>query len=302
MRRAIPAGVLLLLTSFASVVPPGRALADDGREAGAKTVRDILWIWGNPEMAKGNDADHTLATFAQASPARRAELLRVPNIVMAGSGVPNDQQLALKQTETIKHAPGIVWEILPDGDADYRDKFEYVRRAEQVKELNAKYPQVEAVLLDDMTSVAISKGFKPEHIRGLRTQLAKDRKPIPIWGVVYTMNFGIKNIADYVNELNTINLWTWHAKDLVNLEENVAHCERTFPGKPIVLGLYLRDYGAASRMPRDLHEKQCATALKLAKAGRIAGIVFLTIDNDPEILAWTADWIARVGHEPLGAK
>ena len=38
-----------------------------------QVVRDLLWGWGNPEM--GKPGQHALATFASASPTRRAELL-----------------------------------------------------------------------------------------------------------------------------------------------------------------------------------------------------------------------------------
>src|SRR3972149_4228030 len=94
------------------------------------------------------------------------------------------------------------------------------------------------------------------------------------------MSLGREGINDYIKELDGIHLWTWHAKDVVDLEENVAHCERLFPKKPIVLGLYLYDYGDGRRIPLDLLEQQCATAARLAEAGRIEGIVFLTITND----------------------
>ena len=116
------------------------------------------------------------------------------------------------------------------------------------------------------------------------------------------MNFDRPEIDDYIKELDGIQLWTWHATNLVNLEENVAHCERKYPGKPIVLGLYLYNYGidVGRPMARDLLKHQCEVALKLAHAGRIEGIVFLTINDDPGAVQWTADWIARVGDQKLG--
>ncbi len=88
----------------------------------------------------------------------------------------------------------------------------------------------------------------------------------------------------------------------MELEKNVARCERLFPGKAIVLGLYLYDYGGGRRMPLDLLGRQCEAALKLAHAGRIQGMVFLTITDDPEAVSWTAGWIKRVGDQELGAR
>ena len=155
-------------------------------------------------------------------------------------------------------------------------------------------------MLDDMSSVGIDHGFKPEHIRQVRQLLSGEFARVQLWGVVYTMNLDRENINDYIEELDVINLWTWHAKDVVDIEKNLTHCERLFPEKPIILGLYLYDYGDGRRISPELLQEQCATALKLAHARRIEGIVLLTINNDPEAVAWTANWVERVGNQTIG--
>ncbi len=267
-----------------------------------RTVRDLMWVWGNPEMAK--QGPHTTATFAKAGCAERARLLDVPNIVVAGHGVPTGNEQADAIAREVAVAPRQVWEIGPDGglDGDGNRPFVYTKRLAQVRRLVDRYPQFEGVLIDDMSTLAIDKGFKPEHIRDIRQALDGKYAAVKVWGVLYTMNFNRPEIDKYIEELDGIQLWTWHAKDLVNLEENVAHCERKYPGKPIVLGLYLYNYGidTGRPMPRKLLEQQCETALRLAHAGRVQGIVFLTINDDPEAVQWTADWIKRVGDQKLG--
>ena len=115
------------------------------------------------------------------------------------------------------------------------------------------------------------------------------------------MTLDRENIRDYIDELDVINLWTWHANDIVDIEANVARCETLFPGKPIVAGLYLYDYGDGRRIPLDLLEMQCETALRLVHAGRIEGIEFTTINNDDAAVAWTANWLRRVGDQVIGS-
>jgi len=264
-----------------------------------KLVSDILWVWGNPGMTE--PGSHTLATFAEASPAQRADMLGVPNVIMAGAGLPHEHDRAMRLTDEIKDSPEIVWEILPDGQKDQQPPFVFNRRVSDLVPIVEKHPQVIAILLDDMTSLAASRGFRPEHIRDLRSLISAEELLLKIWGVLYTMNFSEDVTDDLVQELDVINLWTWHGKDLVDLEKNVAECERRYPDKPIMLGIYLYDYGEGRLMPRDLHKQQCEIALKLAHAGRIEGIVFLTINNDPETLEWTAEWIQRVGNQKLGS-
>ena len=260
-------------------------------------VRDILWVWGNPEM--GEEGSHTLATFAQAGPAERARLLDVPNVVMAGLGLPRDDQEARALMKQVADSPRVVWEISTD-DPNGGPPFVHDETIARVRRLAHEYPRIEGVLLDDMSTVKIDRGFKPEHIRQIRQLLSGDHGRIKVWGVLYTMSLDREGIHDYLKELDIINLWTWHARDIVDIEKNVAECERLFPDKPIVLGLYLYDYGDGRRMPLDLLEEQCSTALELAHAGRIKGIVLLTINNDPEALTWAAEWIKRVGRQELG--
>jgi hypothetical protein len=294
----LPVTLAIAFTIGGPIGSAQAAAAHGGEPARPKTIRDLLWVWGNPEMAK--PGQHTTATFAEASPARRAQLLGVPNVVLAGNGVPNDDQEADRQTQEVAAHPRLIWEISADGSGEGRP-FVYQQRMAQVRRLVDRYPQIEGVLLDDMSTVGIDHGFKPEHIRQIRALLPDKSRAVKLCGVVYTMSLDRPGINDYVKELDVIQLWTWHARDIVDLEKNVAHCEREFPCKPIVLGLYLYDYGEGRRMPLDLLRQQCDTALKLAHEGRIQGIVFLTIKNDPEAVAWTANWIKQVAKQRIGS-
>lgn len=263
-----------------------------------RTVRELMWVWGNPEMAE--PGPHTLDTFAQATSPQRARLLGTSNIVMAGTGLPDDQTKARQLTDRVKTFSRLVWETTPDGEG-IGPPFVYKKRMTQIRELARQYPQLEGVLLDDMTTGKMNRGFKAEHVRHIRQELGPLHEQIKIWGVAYTMSLEREGVNELLEEVDVINLWQWHANRLPNLEKHVSHCEKRFPDKPIILGLYLYDYGNGRKIPLDLLELQCATALKLAHEGRIEGIVFLTIKNDRAAVSWTADWIAQVGDQVLGA-
>lgn len=181
-----------------------------------KTIHDLLWVWGNPEMTK--PGDHTVATFAEASPVQRAQLLGVPNILMAGHGLPNDNADSERLTRTVARASRLVWEIGADETSAEPRGFAYERRIAQARRLAQKYPQLEGVLLDDLSSLGIDCGFKPEHIRHVRELLGDTHDRVKVWGVIYTMNLDRGNITDYFRELDVINLWIWHAKDIPMLE------------------------------------------------------------------------------------
>ncbi|MBX7258683.1 MAG: DUF1080 domain-containing protein, partial [Candidatus Hydrogenedentes bacterium] len=257
-----------------------------------------FWAWGNPEMEQ--PGTHTSASFAQAGPMERARILGAPNVIMAGNGLPDTDDAAAKDMAGIAQAQRIMWEISPDKDA--ATPFSYAQRIARVKRLAAADSRIEGVLLDDMSTVARSAGLKPEHIRAIREQLGSDNARIRIWGVVYTMSLRDAQLADYVRELDVINLWTWHARDLPALAENVAYCHAQWPDKPIVVGLYLHDYGDGRSIPNDLLSQQNETALKLMREKSVQGIVYLTIDNEPEAVSKTADWIRQQTGQPASER
>jgi len=268
------------------------AIAGESQPAPLRLL-DLLWVWANPEMEQ--PGPHTAASFARAGSTERARLLGVPNIALAGTGVPNDESKAGSLTAAAAPAPRLVWETTPDGEG-IGPPFVYTKRMQQIRGLAQKYPQIEAILLDDMSTGKIDRGFRAAHVRHIREQLAGTK--IKIWGVVYTMSLGT-HLAECIAEVDVINLWSWHARDTVGLERHVSRLENDFPNKPILLGVYLYDYGGKRRMPLYLLEKQCELARKLAHAGRVAGIVFLTIHDDPEAIDWVAGWVKRIGNEEI---
>lgn len=261
-----------------------------------ESFHKTLWAWGNPEMTQ--PGAHTTASFAQAGPMERARILGVPNVIMAGLGLPDSDEAAEARMMEISDAQRVIWEIAPRKE-NGETSFDYSETIARVKRLAARHPKVEGVLLDDMSTIAIDAGLRPEHIRAIRDQLGPDNDRVRIWGVVYTMNLHAPELAAYVRELDVINLWTWHARDLPQLEENVAYCAAQWPDKPVVLGLYLHDYGEGRTIPDDLLEHQNNAALALAQDKRISGIVCLTIDNEPETVFQMAQWIrAQTGQAP----
>ncbi|MCC6156215.1 MAG: DUF1080 domain-containing protein, partial [Candidatus Hydrogenedentes bacterium] len=94
------------------------------------------------------------------------------------------------------------------------------------------------------------------------------------------------------------NLWTWHARDLPQLADNVAYCAVQWPDKPIVVGLYLHDYGDGRAMPADLLQQSNETAFSLLRDKQVSGVVYLTIDNEPDAVLRTSQWLAEQNGQP----
>jgi len=262
-----------------------------------ETIRDLMWVWATPSHTK--EGEHTLATWAEANAVQKMQLFNLQNVMMCGAGLPDNDEEAIQLTESALSANRMVWEIAGD-DGLHKPPFSYKKTAARVRRMYDKYPKIEAVLLDDMTSLSVNAGFEAKHIHAIRDELPDSYLDVKIWGVVYTMNMRQPKVDKIIEALDVVNLWVWNGRDLADLEEHVAFIEDLEPEKPIVVGLYLHNYGEGKNMTLELHEHQCTTALRLAHEGRIEGMVFLTITNNEEITRWTADWIAEVGDQQIG--
>jgi hypothetical protein len=263
----------------------------EGREAARSTLRDKIWLWGTRE-SRGH-ASNGLAAYAEAHAAARAQTMGLRNIVIAGGKVLEPEEACALARESAQLGGRLVYEVCPGEMTGRASDYEKDARAAHAAAVQA--PSVEAVLLDDLTSQQVAgRGMPVAELAKLCDQLRARPRPLKVWGVVYTMNLDHPGLSEYLKHLDVVNLWTWRAADLRDLEANLARCEALAPEKPIVLGLYMYDYGQGRPMPLDLMERQCEASLRWLKEGRIEGMVFLSITNEPTALEWTRGWIARI--------
>jgi len=259
---------------------------------GGGDLRDKMWVWGTRETR--GDAQVGLAAWAEASPAARARLLGLRNVIIAGGEVLQPAQAVALARECTVLGGQVAYEVCP-GEMTGRAQ-DYDRDAKAAHAAAAEAPSLGALLLDDLTSQQVAgRGMAVTELAELCRSLRAGPRPLQVWGVVYTMNLDHPGLEHYLAQLDAINLWTWRAQDVLDLEANFDRCAVLAPGKPIVLGLYMYDYGENRPMPLHLMERQCEAGLKWLKQGRIAGMVFLSITSEPKALEWTRAWIAQVG-------
>ena len=97
--------------------------------------------------------------------------------------------------------------------------------------------------------------------------------------------------------------WTWRAAELSGLEANFRRLKQLLPGKRVLLGCYMWNFGAPNGpMPLAQLARQCDLGLRWLQAGEIEGLIFLgtnICDLDLEAVEWTRRWIATHGDKPL---
>ena len=157
--------------------------------------------------------------------------------------------------------------------------------AEKLSRLSLKYPNIRGGMMDDMTSASPTiTPEKIEQVSSVSRNLKKHNPALELFGVVYCHELEKKDFSGILPYLDGVNLWHWYQEELLELENNVELCRANFPGKKILMGLFLHDYGTsdAGTLP-ELLLHQLKGARKLLAEDKIQGLVIL---GDREILKW----------------
>lgn len=166
--------------------------------------------------------------------------------------------------------------------------------AERVSRLSRHYPNVTGALFDDMKGLMEREGMDGEAVAAMGFALRMYNAALRLWAVVYSHELEDPIWEKCRAHVEVANLWVWNHLDLVNLDEYIDRTRALFPGKPIVLGCYLRDYPSHAPMPMESLQPQWTTLVKALGDGRVDGYAILgtvLIDGQQRQAAWLRDFI-----------
>ena len=292
---------------------PGKAGASGSPAGERSTVRDRLWIWGQP--AGSLDNEHNLPGSSRMSAAEGAYYLDVPNVVMSSfpsteafckaAPMPPDRMYLV----SFRPLKRVVWSIGNFG-TDKRVRRAFVGRstARDVKtvwELAAHFPNIVGAHLDiffrDSLGGRRTSALALEDLDYVRNELGLAKPRLDFWAALYRRDLDY-NPSPYLAKVDVITYWTPRATDLERLEEGFSGLERAAPGKKKLLGCGMWDFDEGKPLPVPLMEKQCRLGLDWLRKGRIEGIVFRAsplCDMNIDAVEWTRAWIRKVRNEKI---
>jgi hypothetical protein len=259
-------------------------------------VRDRLWLWGH--AAGAHNADWNLPRPSRITPLEAACYLGIPNLLMVRYGdtpvMPYDQ-LALP----LRALRRVVWSLTgAEGTGSEAERA-------HVLDLATRMPNLTGCVLDDFINWDTGQ---PElslaELDAINARLQLSERRLDLQMVLYTHQLTAPafEFAPYLARCNQLSLWTWHARDLPQLEASLARLEALAPQHDIFIGCYVWDLGPRAPMPLAPFQAQCEQALGWLRAGRIAGLIVLPscmCDLELETVEWLRGWIAAVGDEAL---
>lgn len=271
--------------------------------AAPRTVRDAMWVWAHPKGSYDNAWG--LPGNSPMTPVEGAKWLGVPNIIFVhyeGNPKPPLAGVAAEFQAVGK----MMWSVTGAGGGTSA-----VER-DEVLALAAKMPNIAGIFLDDFFHFTRGDGKKTaageapasltvEELRRLRDRLTIDGRRLDLGVTLYTNQLD-ERMKPHLDLCDVVSLWTWEAAELARLEENFATLQTMMPGKRVLLGLYMWDFGKKKAMPMDMMKKQCDLAMKWLRQGRIEGMIFLATNNcglKIEAVDWARAWIAEVGDQTV---
>lgn len=154
----------------------------------------------------------------------------------------------------------------------------YAETARRVSALSRTRPNIVGGLIDDYLDFhGPSAQMTPEETRAVYEALKSENDALRLTVVRYTWQ-DQADLLPYLPYLDAINLWVWVGNTYDWQVRMSAELERIIrlTGKPILLGLFLHDYGGTGGpMPMDVLEAQFQKAVAFARNGLIEGFVIL---------------------------
>lgn len=168
--------------------------------------------------------------------------------------------------------------------------------AANLAELAGDFPNLQGGIIDDASNMFGHASYGGSGAAEIAAALKAGGEHLRLWVVVYANQLDLPEWEPLKPHLDVINLWLWDCREIPNLAAHVEHCARALPGKPIVVGSYLRDFPSRAGVPLELLALQYETMRALWEQGRIEGFNVLgafLIDQDVAQAEWVRDFLAE---------
>ena len=197
--------------------------------------------------------------------------------------------------EKFRRLDNVVWSIIGDASSTRNQEQTDV---EEVIALSRKYANVRGGIMDDFLQI----GANSARLEAISARMHD--AGLPLWVVLYAHELAVAAPHDMARTLSycdVLTFWTWCARDLVNLDANLARVRELAPGMRLVLGCYLWDFGVNAPIPPNLMDFQLERARQWLVDGTIHDVILLgspLFGMDLPSIGQARAWLERHGNTP----
>ncbi|MBO4511873.1 MAG: hypothetical protein J5746_03830 [Victivallales bacterium] len=245
--------------------------------------RENTWLWGGPTPYWGGSTKPDCAMDG-------ARWFGFQNVVYVYGPVDEDAialhssaRRLLCQLSEVSRSPG----ASRGTDAE---------TAERLSKLSLQYQNIEGGIIDDLVG-HYGRDLSLEGIAEIRNALKSHNDRLKLYSVVYASELESPKIKEIEPYVDAVNLWLGYKYQLNEMDYAIEKCRLVFPGKKIMLGVFLFDY-FATQAPNtvDFLSFQLEKARAYLAQGKISDIVILgdrEIENVPDEARFTRDFFQR---------
>jgi hypothetical protein len=245
------------------------------------SLRDQAWTWGYVIHGKlPGDVPFVFPGGSGCSLETAATYLGTPNVVLM-NGIADGKSDAWTSSDLdrLKGCKRVLCAIHADDAA----------AAAKVSALSSQYPNIVGAMIDDFYPAEAK--MPVEKLKATYTALKSKKASLKLYVVRYTHSKD-EELVPYLPYFDVVNLWVWEASKeawKAEMDKRIEKLAQT-THKPIVMGLYLHDYGPpppkdtpkdappwswTKPMPLDVLESQFVKTAELLRAGKIDGFIVL---------------------------
>jgi len=234
---------------------------------------DIGWVWEGQGIDPGVPPSiYGLGQGARYFGLSRANFLFHPNDV-------HSLRLLQDYDEVTCDISKWGWEWNEDGRPACKPKGDPVTvrtEGENVARLSREFPNITGVYCDDLLGLMKQFNYSPKEFGSIRSAIRDMNPSLNLWTVVYAHEFEEKEFwTGMYPHIDVVTLWIWKSEDIVHMPQYVDQCRELFPDKPIIMGVYLRDYTKVAPIPVDLIKSQMEGIADLVEKGKLSGYSIL---------------------------
>jgi len=240
---------------------------------GKRSFRDLGWVWeGQGIDPKVPPSIYGLGQGARYFGLSRANFLFHPNDVHALRLLQDYDEVTCDITKW-----GWAWSA--DGRPACKpvsDPATMQAEGQNVARLARQFRNVTGVYCDDLMGLMKQFKYGPKEFGNVRSAVRSANGALALWTVVYTHELAQADFWTQMRpHIDVVALWIWNSDNIDRMPDYVDQCLRLFPDKPIVMGVYLRDYPKVAPVPVDRVRRQMEGIAALVEKGKLAGYSIL---------------------------
>ncbi len=230
--------------------------------------RENTWLWGGPTPYWGGMSEPDCAM-------KGAEWFGFDNVAYVYG--PVDEE-AIKLHKGAKRLLCQLSEVSRSpGAARGTDE----ETAERLSALSLKYPNIEGGIIDDLVG-HLGRDVSMDTLKNIYSALKSHNDKLKLYSVVYAAEIESPKLKEVEPYIDAVNLWVGLKQQLNEMDYAVEKCRLVFPGRKIMLGIFLYDY-FATQAPntKAFLDIQLNRARTYLSQGKISDIVIL---GDREVI------------------